>query len=90
VRAHGFELRSLEPHPKDGGVFVKFAYDPGASDADALRTILQELRNHVAKHGGVPSWIGLPTGNIWHVKGSPWREVGPLYPLCQRSLQVGV
>ena len=76
VKTHGFNIKSLEAHHKDGGVFVKFAYDPGASQDAALSTILQELRNNVTSHGGVPSWTGFPTGNVWLVKGRPWREVG--------------
>ncbi|KAI0721515.1 exonuclease [Cerioporus squamosus] len=73
VNTHGFELVSLEPHIKDGGVFVKFRYN--ASDSgNALETILENVRNHVHSHGGVPSWWGLPSGEVWLVKGSPWRE----------------
>ena len=77
VNTHGFELLSLEPHVKDGGVFVKFRYT--ASDTEsALDKIVEDLRNQVHSHGGVPSWYGIPTGEVWLVKGSPWREVRSL------------
>ncbi|KAH9901129.1 RNA12 protein-domain-containing protein [Cubamyces lactineus] len=73
VKAHDFQVVSLEPHGKDGGVFVKFKYN--AQDRDgALQSILQDLRKSVHSHGGVPSWCGLPTGEVWLVKGKPWRE----------------
>lgn len=76
VKAQDFHVVSLEPHPKDGGVFVKFQYrNQDGSDA-ALNAILQELKESTAKHGGIPSWIGLPTGSAWLVKGKPWKEVG--------------
>lgn len=76
VHSNGFKVLSLEPQVKDGGVFVKFQYK-GGSDHDAvLDSILFDLREAAAKHGGVPSWSGLRKGDIWLVKGSPWREVG--------------
>ncbi len=76
VKTHDFQVVSLEPHGKDGGVFVKFKYK--ASDSDnALQTILHNIRENVHSHGGVPSWCGLPAGEVWLVKGTPWREVCP-------------
>ncbi|GJE86794.1 exonuclease [Phanerochaete sordida] len=74
VNAHGLQIKSVEPHHKDGGVFVKFGYDPGDSADEALAQIVADLRDAAAKHGGMPSWIGLPQGNVWLVKGKPWRE----------------
>ncbi|KIP10314.1 hypothetical protein PHLGIDRAFT_28547 [Phlebiopsis gigantea 11061_1 CR5-6] len=74
VKTHSFQVKSLEPRHKDGGVFVNFAYDPGASEDEALKTIVHELRASVVSHGGVPSWMGVPTGSVWLVKGKPWRE----------------
>ena len=67
-------MEALEPHIKDGGVFVKFKYT--ASEADgALERILHDLRQSVHSQGGVPSWCGLSSGEVWLVKGAPWREV---------------
>ena len=77
--SHGFKIKSVEPHHKDGGVFVKFGYNAGSSQDSALNAILEELKESVAKHGGIPSWSGVPTGNIWLVKGKPWREVRCLF-----------
>ncbi|KAI0362726.1 exonuclease [Trametes cingulata] len=73
VKTHDFQIVSLEPHSKDGGVFVKFTYSAKQKDA-ALDSILQSLRQSVHSRGGVPSWAGLPSGEVWLVKGTPWRE----------------
>lgn len=75
MKAHSFQVKSIEPQHKDGGVFVKFGYDPGTSEAEAMNTIVDELRTNAAQHGGVPSWMGVSTGSVWLVKGRPWKEV---------------
>ena len=75
VRTYNFEVQSLEPHHKDGGVFVKFTYTPEGPEDAALDTILRELKESSSKHGGPPTWTGMWTGNIWPVKGKPWMEV---------------
>ncbi|SJL04426.1 uncharacterized protein ARMOST_07792 [Armillaria ostoyae] len=72
VNAHGFHITSLEPHPKDGGVFVRFAYK--ADSENALESIEQELKRRVQDRGGLPSWLGMSSGNVWMVKGIPWNE----------------
>ena len=77
VKTHGFKILALEPHRKDGGVFVKFQYSAAHSD-EALVTIENDLKNQVAKGGGAPSWTGFKAGNVWLVKGTPWREVSLL------------
>ena len=74
VNVHNFKIESLEPHMKDGGVFVKYSYN-AAEEESAIDEILSNLRKSVHASGGVPSWIGLSYGQIWRVKGSPWREV---------------
>ncbi|KAI0079001.1 hypothetical protein K474DRAFT_1592893 [Panus rudis PR-1116 ss-1] len=79
VDKHGFRVLSYEPHAKDGGVFVKFAYNANTSES-TLDDLLETLRDNAVKHGGVPSWFGLPHGNIWLVKGRPWREDLMRYP----------
>ncbi|KAI1790774.1 exonuclease [Ganoderma leucocontextum] len=72
---HDFEILSLEPHSKDGGVFVKFRYNTaGQGTGTAQQSILENLRKYIHSHGGVPSWLGLPSGEVWLVKGTPWRE----------------
>ncbi|KIJ60595.1 hypothetical protein HYDPIDRAFT_32020 [Hydnomerulius pinastri MD-312] len=79
VKTHGFKVLSLEPYQKDGGVFVKFTYR--ASDTQsALTAIENDLREEADKHGGMPSWAGLDWGNVWLVKGQPWREDMNRYP----------
>lgn len=74
VNKYGFRIISLEPQEKDGGVFIKFKYDSDNANV-ALEEIVSDLRDTAEQRGGVPSWVGLTRGNIWLVKGSPWREV---------------
>ncbi|KAG5651524.1 hypothetical protein H0H81_008336 [Sphagnurus paluster] len=73
VNTNNFQVLSVEPYQKDGGVFVRFSYS--ASDQDtALSSIESDLTEEANKHGGLPSWFGLERGNIWLVKGIPWLE----------------
>ena len=74
VDTHGFQVQSLEPHNKDGGVFIKFTYKTAGSES-TLQEILGSLRESIHSRGGVPSWVGLPSGDVWLVQGTPWREV---------------
>ncbi|KAF7800270.1 hypothetical protein EIP86_011517 [Pleurotus ostreatoroseus] len=73
IKAHDFQIVSIEPQLKDGGVFIKFSYSAGDPES-ALDTIMTDLRRTVDEEGGVPSWTGVNTGNVWLVKGKPWRE----------------
>ncbi|KAF7974077.1 hypothetical protein HWV62_13499 [Athelia sp. TMB] len=74
VKTHEFEVVELEPHIKDGGVFVHFKYNAG-EQREALETIEKSVREEAEKHGGIPSWTGLTNpGEVWLVKGTPWRE----------------
>lgn len=77
VKAHAFKVLSLEPYPKDGGVFVRFSYD-GQGQQTAVDDIERDLKGEIESQGGMPSWLGLSGGSIWLVKGRPWKEVG--YP----------
>jgi hypothetical protein len=74
LKSCGLEVLSLEPHPKDGGVFVKFRYNTEGRES-TLSALESDLRQHIEKRGGLPSWLAWPRGNIWLVKGRPWREV---------------
>lgn len=74
MHTHGFNPISIEPHVKDGGVFVLFEYTPSESE-DVMSTIESDLRNHIHSKGGVPSSAGIRRGNVWVVQGQPWREV---------------
>ncbi|KAH9981472.1 RNA12 protein-domain-containing protein [Lactifluus volemus] len=73
VHTHGFNPISIEPHVKDGGIFVLFEYIPSQSK-DILQDIQADLRSHFKSKGGVPSSTGIRRGNIWVVRGQPWRE----------------
>ncbi|KAJ7197249.1 RNA12 protein-domain-containing protein [Mycena pura] len=73
VVAHGFTIVDIQPYYKDGGAFVTFEYT--ASDSEnAIRTIEAELKEEVAKRGGLPSWWQGARANVWLVKGKPWTE----------------
>lgn len=74
VKIHDFQVVSLEPHQKDGGVFVQFTYNTG-EPASALKSLQKTLREEAGKRGGMPSWIGMAKGDAWLVKGTPWKEV---------------
>jgi hypothetical protein len=74
VKTHNFEIISFEPHQKDGGVFIRFRFNADSPDS-ALTTIENDLREEAHKHGGLPSWMGFNRGNVWLVRGHPWREV---------------
>ncbi|KAF7778900.1 hypothetical protein Agabi119p4_3245 [Agaricus bisporus var. burnettii] len=68
LSTHNFRLLAVEPQPKDGGVFVKFSYTPSNEPVE------QAIRDQLRKHGSLPSWTGLGEGNVWLVKGTPWKE----------------
>ncbi|KAI6151037.1 RNA12 protein-domain-containing protein [Pisolithus tinctorius] len=80
VKTHGFKVLSLEPYPKDGGVFVRFSYISRESESATMDTIESDLKDEIDRHGGMPSWLGLSQGSVWLVKGRPWREDMNRYP----------
>ena len=65
-----FRPLELQPHPKDGGVFVRFSYDSigvtsddthtdlNINESRVLETLEHNLREEVNKHGPLPSWLG--------------------------------
>ncbi|KAI0030739.1 RNA12 protein-domain-containing protein, partial [Vararia minispora EC-137] len=71
--AHDFQLVSLDPHMKDGAVFVRFKYAPGSPEEDVLSEIESAVRAHFDKHNGVPA-SPFCTGSAWVARGKPWRE----------------
>ena len=80
VKDHGFKIVAVEPHEKDGGAFIRFSYDAAAENAE--QDIVQRLKDLAAQHGGVPCWYGVSRGDIWPVKGTPWREVRLIFILA--------
>jgi hypothetical protein len=68
---NNFHPIEFQPQRKDGGVFVRFSY----ISEDEPSKIESSLREELAKHGALPSWLGLGHGTIWLVKGTPWKEV---------------
>ncbi|KAJ6466338.1 RNA12 protein-domain-containing protein [Mycena sanguinolenta] len=73
VKAHGFNVVSLEPYHKDGGVWCTFEFTAVDEDA-ALKTIKAELKKEAEKHGGLPSWDKGSGAQCWLVEGKPWVE----------------
>jgi hypothetical protein len=69
---HNFRPIEFQPQRKDGGVFVRFSYTPEDEQTSGIEN---SLREELAKHGALPSWLGLGRGTIWLVKGTPWKEV---------------
>ena len=69
---YNFHPVEFQPQRKDGGVFVRFSYTP---EDEQLSKLENSLREELAKHGALPSWLGLGRGTIWLVKGTPWKEV---------------
>jgi len=65
---------------KDGGAFVKFKYMEPAKVQDSdepLETpsLEAEIQKQVHDLGGVETWTGRKAGDVWLVRGKPWREV---------------
>ncbi|KIK63729.1 hypothetical protein GYMLUDRAFT_40790 [Collybiopsis luxurians FD-317 M1] len=75
VKTHGMVITSVDPHPKDGGVFVQFKYRASTQEEEtALKNIQESLQTQLKEQGGVATWSGTRTPNVWLVRGSPWRE----------------
>lgn len=73
---YDFKPLEYKPNNKDGGVFVRFSYTPPDVEESQHWSVLQSaLSEEAEKHGGMPSWIGMWTGNLWVVRGTPWNEV---------------
>ncbi|KAG6820790.1 hypothetical protein H0H93_011555 [Arthromyces matolae] len=73
VKTHDFKVMSLEPHEKDGGVFVRFSFT-SSNPETILQAIEHDVQSAVGRYGGIPSWLAVNRGRIWMVKGTPWRE----------------
>ncbi|KAG8798261.1 mitochondrial escape protein 2 [Serendipita sp. 398] len=64
---------------KDGGAFVKFKYMQVSSkdteepplDTPSLEA---ELKKQIRSLGGIRTWIGNHAGDVWLVRGRPWKE----------------
>ncbi|KAG8833407.1 mitochondrial escape protein 2 [Serendipita sp. 399] len=75
----GFRVEKLESRIKDGGAFVKFKYmqvtkkngDEQPLDTPSLE---DELKRQIHALGGIRTWIGNHAGDVWLVRGKPWKE----------------
>jgi hypothetical protein len=70
---------------KDGGAFVKFKYTKRAEEAKAegekpteRPSLEADIKKQVKDAGGIRTWLGNATGEVWLVRGKPWREVCPV------------
>ena len=74
MKGCSFQLVSVDPRIKDGGVFVKFKYKGTNED---LSEVVEEIKAAGDTAGGFPSWTGFKrkSGTVWKVKGEPWLEV---------------
>ncbi|GJJ12482.1 hypothetical protein Clacol_006724 [Clathrus columnatus] len=96
IHVPGFELISVNPRIKDGGVFIEFYYisDSEATTASnstlvddpALTKIQSTMLEKINSQGGLPSSIPFKTGHIWRVIGYPWKEDMRRY--ASRTLRV--
>jgi len=76
---YDFKVLELQPQRKDGGVFVRFSYSPPHTpDADNWSALQTALGKEIRKHGPLPTWFGVGSGQLWVVRGSPWKEVSLL------------
>lgn len=71
---YDFKPLELQPRRKDGGVFVRFSYSP-PPDGDNWSALQTALGEEIRKHGPLPTWLGVGSGELWVVRGSPWKEV---------------
>jgi hypothetical protein len=78
-----FHPIEFQPQRKDGGVFVRFSY---TAEDEQPSKMQNSLREELAKHGALPSWLGLGRGTIWLVKGTPWKEVLTNTYYCPNSM----
>ncbi|CAG7854068.1 Mitochondrial escape protein 2 Flags: Precursor [Serendipita indica DSM 11827] len=79
VKTSGFKVESVEPRVKDGGAFVKFKYTQLTQPADGEQpldppALEAEIKRQVKELGGIKSWLGDNKGDVWLVRGRPWKE----------------
>ncbi|THV08025.1 hypothetical protein K435DRAFT_825312 [Dendrothele bispora CBS 962.96] len=72
VKEQNFQVLSLDPHPKDGGVFVRFEYD--SDSEEALRRIREAIEKQLTNNAQVTSWWSRRLNKVWTVRGNPWPE----------------
>ncbi|PFH47169.1 hypothetical protein AMATHDRAFT_77324 [Amanita thiersii Skay4041] len=73
VNVHNFRILSLQPHNKDGGVFVYFEYMKDESGQE-LSDIVSQATSAISNSDNSSTWLGRGEGCVWLVKGTPWRE----------------
>lgn len=80
----GFKLLSTYFQPKDGGAFVKFAYDPKITNPRAIESTVQ---SHL-KHAPVRPWFSpLHPVRAFLVEGVPWIEDLDQFPSSRLKVE---
>ncbi|KAF8431265.1 RNA12 protein-domain-containing protein [Terfezia claveryi] len=79
----GFKLLSVYPRPKDGGAYVKFAYDPSVTTP---REIESSIQSHLHNLQIRPLFAPLRPLRAYLVQGIPWTE--DLYRFPSARLKV--
>lgn len=80
IHTSGFRVEKIEPRMKDGGAFVKFKYteltQAEGSDVPLEETpsLEAEIKKRVHEIGGIETWMGNKGGDVWLVRGKPWKE----------------
>ncbi|KAF5391771.1 hypothetical protein D9757_001714 [Collybiopsis confluens] len=62
VTTHDMQVTNVDPHLKDGGVFVHFKYKATTQDDEiALKNIEESLKTRLKERGGITTWVGTRT-----------------------------
>jgi hypothetical protein len=63
--------KTMTPRPKDGGAFLRFAYD---SNTISLEDIQKRTQEYLKSHVGRPWFNPIKRMDAWIVRGRPWIE----------------
>lgn len=63
--------KSMTPRPKDGGAFLRFAYDKNLISLDEVQ---KKVQTHLKDHIERPWFNPIKPMEAWIVKGRPWIE----------------
>lgn len=60
---------------------------PSKEGSHTLAEVVDAIRARAREAGGLPSWFGWGTSNVWAVQGEPWTEV---IPLCRSQMYLAL
>ena len=61
----------MTPRPKEGGAFLRFAYDKNVISLDEIQ---KRVQTHLKNHAERPWFNPIKRIDAWVVKGRPWIE----------------